>query len=83
MGQISHIPIGQDRHGAVSLAESCLVRAENHGQMSVFRDRFSEGLVNQYLPRRVIDMVISSDDICYAKTDVIGDHGKVVGGTAI
>ena len=62
------------------LAQSALVCAEDHGEVGEVGEGKSESLIEQYLLRRVVQVVVSPDDMGYPHGGVIDNDTEVVGG---
>ncbi len=67
----------------MTLAQARLVRSQNHRDMGEFRHIKTQCLIHQNLARRIVDMVVTADDMRDVHERVIDDNGKVVSGIAV
>ena len=83
MRQITILAVLHHAHGAVALGQFLPVRPQDHRQVREARHRRAERFVQIDLARRVVDMIVATDDLGDAHVDVVDHHREVVGGEPV
>ncbi len=83
LGQISLRAELADRRRAVPLRQRRVIGPHHHRQMRKGGRRKPERLVQQNLPRRVRDVILSSNHVRHLHQRIVDDHGEVVRRTAV
>ncbi len=81
--QVAHLLVGQYGCGTVAFAKSCLVGPEDHRDMGKSRHRVPQRPVKEYLPRRVVQVVVAADDVRDSHLRVVDNDGEVVSRIAV
>ncbi len=81
--EVSQIPVGGDGHGAVSLAQPRFIGAQNHRHMAEEGEIKPQSIVELYLARRVVEMIVSPYYVGNSHGSIIHHNGKVVCGNPV
>ena len=77
-GKVAHVAIGDDRSGAMALAQPRLVGTQDERHMSELWQRTAQSLVEMNLPRRVGQVVVAADDMADRHVDVVDDDAEII-----